>query len=85
MQGSNSDGVTLGLDDVHDLGDVLFASLMLGSFDHHANQRLGAGLTDQDTAGAAQGLGHGLDGRLDVCVVLCGLLSVTWTFSRTCG
>ena len=70
MQGSNSDGVTLGLDDVHDLGDVLFASLVLGGFDHHANQRLGAGLTDQDTAGVAQGLGHGLDGRLDVCVAL---------------
>ena len=66
--------VALGLDDVHDLLDVLFAGLVLGSLDHDADQRLGAGLTDQDAACVAQSLAYGLDGGLHIGVILRGLL-----------
>ena len=66
--------VALGLDDVHDLLDVLFAGLVLGSLDHDADQRLGAGLTDQDAARVAQSLAYGLDGGLHIGVILRGLL-----------
>jgi len=66
--------VAFGLDDVHDLLDVLFAGLVLGSLDHDADQRLGAGLTDQDAACVAQSLAYGLDGGLHIGVILRGLL-----------
>ena len=35
---------------------------MLGSLDHDADQRLGAGLANQDAARVAQSLAYGLDG-----------------------
>ena len=66
--------VALGLDDVHDLLDVLFAGFVLGSLDHDADQRLGAGLTDQDAACVAQSLAYGLDGGLHIGVILRSLL-----------
>ena len=47
---------------------------MLGSLDHDADQRLGAGLTDQDAACVAQSLAYGLDGGLHIGVILRGLL-----------
>ena len=44
------DNVALVLDDFHDLRDILLAGIMVRSFHHHADNRLGAGLTHQNTA-----------------------------------
>ena len=46
MYGSNS--VTLALDDLHDLRDIFLAGIMVRCFHHHTNDRLSAGLTNQN-------------------------------------
>ena len=52
------DGVTLALDDLHDLRDILLAGIMVRCFHHHAHDRLSAGLTHQNTTSITQCLGQ---------------------------
>ena len=42
------DNVSLGLDDLHDLRDILLAGIMVRCFHHNTNNRLSAGLTNQN-------------------------------------
>ena len=85
LSGSASDAVALCLDDIHHLRNVLLAGVVVGGLHHHTDHRLGAGLPDKDAAGIAQCLGHRLDSGLHGSIVLRSLLSVTRTFSSTCG
>ena len=84
-QHSASDGVTLALDGLHDLRDIFLAGVVVGSLHHHADKGLGAGLTNQNTSGIAQRFSHSLDGSCTAGSFCAAFLSVTRTFSRTCG
>ena len=66
--------VALGLDDLHDLRNILLAGIVVGSLHHHTDKRLGAGLTDKDTAGVTQCLSYSPDCLLHRRVVLRSLL-----------
>lgn len=51
-----------------------YRGVVVRCFHHDADDRLGAGLTDQNAAGVTQCLGHGLDRCLHCFIILCGFL-----------
>ena len=70
-----SDNVALAFNDLHDLRHILLAGVVVKGFYHHANDRFGAGLTNQNTSGIAQRFCNCLDCLLYRRVVLCGLFA----------
>ena len=70
----HSNSITPALDSLYNLRHILLAGIVVGSFHHHADKRLGAGLAHQNAAGIAQCFSHSLDGLLHRRVILCGLL-----------
>lgn len=77
--------VASALNGLYNLRNILLAGIVVGSFHHHADKRLGARLAHQNTTGITQCFSHSFDSCLHRRVVLRSLLSVTRTFSRTCG
>ena len=80
-----SNSVASALDSLHDLRHILLAGIVVGSLYHDAHDRFCAGLAHQNTTGVAKCISHILDSACTALSSCAAFLSVTRTFSNTCG